>query len=248
MANKLKNLREKKLLPPRICIAGDHGLGKTTTASAAPAPIFILTEDGLIDQSIDAFELCKTYDAFTDNLATIIEQDHSYKTLVIDSVDWLESLIWKKVCKDNDVKHIDELGYGKGYTEAVKHLKDLLAGFDMCRAKGMIVILISHVAIRKIEDPLYEAYDSFQLKLHKKASALVAEWVDVLAFIQLDVHITKEDGGFNKKRARAITSGERKMCVTGTPQYQAKNRYALPDELPLDINNLLSLIAASVKK
>lgn len=243
MAGKLTGLRQKKKLPPRICLAGDHGLGKTTTASKAPNPIFILTEDGLMDQTVDAFELCKSYDEFANDLAQIIQSDHEYKTLVIDSIDWLENLIHKKVCTDNEVKHIEEIPYAKGYSEAVKHWIDVLAGLDMVREKGMTVILISHVHIRKIEDPMYEAYDIYQLKLHKKATALVAEWVDVLGFITQDTHITKEDKGFGNTRGRAVSTGERILCVTGTPQYQAKNRYGLPDQLPLDINNLLNLIA-----
>ena len=34
-------------------------------------------------------------------LAALYSEPHEFGTVVIDSVDWLEPLIWKRVCDDN---------------------------------------------------------------------------------------------------------------------------------------------------
>ena len=43
--------------PPRILLYGVEGVGKTTFAACAPAPIFIRTEDGLGELEVPAFPL-----------------------------------------------------------------------------------------------------------------------------------------------------------------------------------------------
>ena len=49
--------RNTSIQPPRIMVYGPHGLGKTTFGASAPAPIFILTEDGLGRLEVDHFPL-----------------------------------------------------------------------------------------------------------------------------------------------------------------------------------------------
>ena len=46
--------------------------------------------------------------------------------------------------------------------------------------------------------------------------------------------ITKADVGFSKKVARALGTGKRVMHTEERPAYLAKNRYELPETLPLD--------------
>ena len=56
----IKTKAEKK--PPRIVVHGIHGIGKSTFASQAPAPVFLITEDGLTNIEVDHFPLAKTLD------------------------------------------------------------------------------------------------------------------------------------------------------------------------------------------
>ena len=48
--------------PPRLMIYGTEGIGKSTTASQAPKPIFIPTEDGLDQIDCDSFPLARRFD------------------------------------------------------------------------------------------------------------------------------------------------------------------------------------------
>ena len=212
---------------------GTSGVGKTTFAADMPNPVFIQTEDGAGSLTLQAFPLAKSYDDVMSAITALCEK-HDYKTVVIDSLDHLEPLIWKKVCQDNNVASIEQLTYGKGYTMALDLWRDLLSGLRHLRdSQGMNVLLISHHEIRKHSDPELEQIDRYQIKLHAKASALVQESCDLVLFAKHKVMVKKEDTGFGNTRARGISTGKRVLCTVETPAYVAKNRFGLPDEIDL---------------
>ena len=72
-------------------------------------PIFIQTEDGLVAIDVPHFPVAKTLDEFFGYMDMLINQSHEYKTVVIDTADWLEKLIWKTVCDENKVTSIEKL-------------------------------------------------------------------------------------------------------------------------------------------
>lgn len=238
-------LREAKLRPPITCIYGSEGIGKTTFGTEAPNPVFILTEDGLADPNVPAFEVATSLHDVSSSLSLLFKTEHDYKTVVIDSLDWLERLIHKQVCIDNDVKSIEDLGWGKGYKDALEYWGKLIDGLAKLRnKKNMIIILIAHSAVRTVSDPLTESYDKFEIKLQKSATALVSEFCDIILFATQEIHITQEDKGFGNKRKRAISDGERVMYCRGLPTFTAKTRsgYNLPPQLPLNWQAFMSAI------
>ena len=90
----LKAIRSKtKLKPPRFVLYGGAGIGKTSFAASMNKPIFLLTEDGMGKIQCDHFPVSKDYDSFIDNLNSLLEEDHEYATLCVDSLDWLEPLV-----------------------------------------------------------------------------------------------------------------------------------------------------------
>ncbi len=103
---------------------GTSGVGKTTFAANMPSPVFIQTEDGAGNLTLQAFPIAKSYDDVMSAITALCEK-HEYQTVVIDSLDHLEPLIWKKVCEDNNVKSIEQLTYGKGYTMALDLITEL---------------------------------------------------------------------------------------------------------------------------
>jgi AAA domain len=91
MAISLASLnRTTALKPPRILIHGVHGVGKTTFAAGAHDPVFVLTEDGLGTLEVPHFPLARTFDEVMQGLAALYTEGHSFRTLVVDSADWLE--------------------------------------------------------------------------------------------------------------------------------------------------------------
>ena len=239
--------RGKSAAPPRVVIYGDHGLGKSTFAAGAPSPIFICTEDGLGNIDTASFPLCKTYDDVLGCIGTLYQEEHDFRTVVLDSLDWLESLIWTHVAKAHDHDEIEDFGYGKGYTYAADELRSCLDGLNALRTeRGMAVILTAHCSVKRFDDPTAEPYDRYVLKLHKHAAAIVQEWADVVAFAQMKVAVRKEDVGFNKKVARALETKERVLHTEKRPAFDAKNRFSLPSELPLSWSAFADALSESI--
>ncbi len=237
-----KTLRKgKQKIPPRICIYGSHGIGKSTLASEFPSPIFISTEDGLDSLDVVSFPKATTIIDVVDSIKTLIKEEHEFKTVVVDTVDWLiEPLIQKSVEDSHDAK---ELAYGKGQMMVAEEFREILQGLDHLRhKKNMNVVLVAHASVTKFEDPRTEPYDRYQPKLPNRCNALLQEWTDVLAFCAFKVLIRKSDAGFNNTKNRGVTTGERLLHFVENPAYVAKNRYRCPEEIEMSIENIKTII------
>src|SRR5262249_32948606 len=104
--------RGRKPKPPRIMVYGVEGIGKSTFGSQAPAPIFLQTEDGLDGISCDRFPLAMSYAHVLTALGELRSEGHSYETVVIAPLDWLERLVWDRVCSDCGVSSIEKADGG----------------------------------------------------------------------------------------------------------------------------------------
>lgn len=235
------SIETKAHKPPRILIYGAHGLGKSTFGASAASPVFIQTEDGLDAIDAPAFPLAKSFQDVMSYLGELATEDHNYKTLVVDSLDWLEPLIWAQVIKERPttekgakVKSIEDYGYGKGYIFVMDVWQEYINAINYLRNnKGMMIIQTAHANIKKFDNPETESYDRYEIKLHKSASAKVQEHCDIVLFANYFVGVKKENEGF-KDRKRAIGSGDRYLYTQERPSAVAKNRYSLPEEIPFD--------------
>lgn len=227
--------RGPDIRPRRILLYGTHGIGKTTFAAMAESPVFIRTEDGLGALEVDRFPLCTSWGDVLACLDSLIAGKHDYRTVVIDSLDWLERLIWSEVCRERSVKTIEDVPYARGYAFAVHHWQQVITRLDRLRdERGMSVILLAHAAIEKVLSPEHDTYDRYAPRLQKHASALVQEWCDEVLFASYRVHTKTVSEGFDRKRAQGIGTGERIVRTSERPGHVAKNRCSLPDEFPLD--------------
>lgn len=222
--------------PPKICIYGEHGIGKSSFGAECPNPIFLQTEDGLQGLKVKAFPLATSLSQVYEALSFLMTQKHDYKTLVIDSVDWLEKLIFRAVCEENGVTDIAApgLGYGRGYRVAAQKWDVFLNKLtELISAKKMLVVLIAHAMIKKFEDPETQSFDKYQLDLQERGASTICEWCDIVGFCKQKIVVTKESGSFGAETVRGKTTGERLLCLEGVPAYEAKNRYGLPPSIPM---------------
>lgn len=222
--------------PPRILIYGPQKIGKSSFGSLADDPVFVQAEDGLDAIQANAFPLAKSFREIMGNLTDLATQPHDFKTLVVDSLDWMEPMVWQQVCDEHNVKSIEEVlkGYGKGYVQALNVWREYIEAINYLRdAKNMTIVQIAHAHIKRFENPETDAYDRYEIKLHKSASALVMEHSDIILFANYYVGIKKEDKPMAKEgRKRAIGSGERILYTEERPSFMAGNRYGLPSEIP----------------
>jgi|TARA_R110000822_G_C15175346_1_gene479759 hypothetical protein len=220
--------------PPMVTIYGTSGVGKTT-ACAIKDSVWIQTEQGEGMLELNAFPLAKSLQDVLDAVQSLIEHESDYNLLVIDSLDHLEPLIWDQLCVENKWPNIESAGYGKGYTVAVSLWRVLLTKLDELRTKRKIAIaLIAHSHLRKELNGEHGDIDKYDLKINKKASSLIVETCDAVFFAKHEIVVRKEEKNFGGSRLKGTATGNRIMATAETPHFVAKNRFNLPEEIPLD--------------
>ena len=235
--------------PPRIVLYSIEGMGKSSFGASALNPIFIQTEDGLDEIDVAKFPKATSFEDVMNQLRTLYTEKHDYKTVCIDTLDWLEPLIWGAVSVLHGKTNIEDIGYGKGYTYALDQWARLLKALDCLRDdKGMAIILIAHAEVKRFDSPETEPYERYQLKLHKTSAAKIVEWADAVLFANYQIFTEKTDVGFNKKVVRGKGGQNRVMYAEERPAYKAKNRYGLPDELPFIKGEAWNTLVTAIKE
>lgn len=227
----------------KVVIYGPEGVGKSTLASQFPNALFIDTEDSTSHMDVKRLKKPTSFVELT-QMVDWVKQSKPCSTLVIDTADWAQQLAENFVKSENNWKSIESPGYGEGYVKTREKWGNLLDKLTDVVNVGINVVLTAHTEIKKFEDPTENlAYDRYELKLAKRSNAHIAgltkEWADMVLFINYEVYAVKRDGMANKGQAQG---GQRKMYTTHHPAYDAKNRFGLPESLPLDYSGIAHVI------
>lgn len=229
-----------RLKPPKIVVYGVGGVGKTTFAAGAPNPIFLFTEEGQGALDVARFEprdndpVLRSWDELLQCLAALHSEQHDYQTVVLDSLDFAEPLLWAHVAAQHNVEGIEDFGYGKGYVHAAQEARNLTGWLDALRNdRNMAIVVICHCDTVKFDDPTSESYDVYDFRVHKRLSALFDYWSDAVLFANYETVVLKEKDGFKGERRRGVGRGERVLYTEKRPAFRAKNRYGLQPKIPL---------------
>lgn len=216
----IRNNAENKL-PSRVIVYGVAGIGKTTFGASAPNPVFIPTEDGLGQLDVFSFPKPENFEEVIMNLRALAKEEHAYESIVIDTLDALETLIWDYVCRSDGKNSIEDWGYGKGYVKALKEWERMLSALDYLRTqRKMRVVLLAHETIERIRDPRYDEFTRHSLAINKSAAAALVGWADEVYFASTELTFRKTDDG----RQKAIGEQERRLFVSDNSAYIAKSR------------------------
>ncbi len=212
--------------PMRDLIYGVAGVGKSTFGADSPSPIFF-GEEGSLGLDVSRLPAPRAWPDVLETVELLRREKHSWKTLVIDTLDALEPLLWRKVCEDAGVRSIEDVGggFGKGYTAALAGWQDLLRRLEeLQRTTGMGLILMGHATRRTVKNLRGDDYESMSLKINEKASAFIRGWADSVLFADYDIEVRK-----GKPRGNAA----RWLYTQKDPAFDAKNRYGLPPRVEL---------------
>lgn len=231
----LSTIKKPETRAPIITICGDAGTGKTSLAATFPNPIVIRAEDGLMsipaDKRPDAFPLLKSADELWPQLLALLQEDHDYKTLVVDSVSACEQLFIKDVMdRDGRAKSINQAlgGYGAGAAAVAAMHQRLRKGAGLLNErKGMAVVFISHADLEAVRPPDQDDYTRYSLRLMGKSLPPYVDDVDMVGFVRL-VSALRGDEGDRKK---IISNGDREVICHATAASVSKNRFGITEPL-----------------
>ena len=221
--------------PYKVVVYGPEGIGKSTFASHFPDPLFIDTEGSTRSLDIKRLPKPTSYEMLKQEVDYIIQNNTSIcRTLVIDSIDWGESLIVQDICNKYQKKGIEDFGYGNGYVYTKEEVGRLLNRLENVIDSGVNVVLTAHAQIRKFEKPDESgAFDRYELKLGKKTASqtapLVKEWADMVLFANYQTFVSKDEKGKTK-----VSGNRRVMYTVHNACWDAKNRDGLPEMCDFD--------------
>lgn len=245
----MKISRGVKAKPRNVLLYGEHGTGKTTLAASFPSALIVDVEGGSDDIDVARTERVKSFDDFIVVMSDLASVQHEFKTVVIDSTDWLEKLVQRHVAQKAGKESIEDFGYGKGYTVSAEEFeKSVVNCLRALNARGIATVQICHAKAVKHNPPDGTSYDRWEPDLHDKVWGPLVEFSDEVLFLKKKTFTKKEDLGFNKERNIVIGTEDRILVCCDTGAVVAKNRLQMPNEIPATFNNYASYVMAARAK
>lgn len=231
----------------KAVIYGPEGIGKSTLAAQFPQPLFIDTEGGTKELDIARLPAPTSW-AMLNQEVDFIKQNRPCATLIIDTIDWAEALCIENICAKHGKNGIEDFGYGNGYVYEKEEFGRFLNRLSDLVECGINVVLTAHAILRKFEQPdELGSYDRWELKLGKKTTNLIAplvkEWADIVLFANYKTLAVAVDKDGKKHKAQG---GRRVMYTAHHPCWDAKNRYGLPEEIPMDYEQIRFIFESTV--
>lgn len=222
--------------PARMVIYGPPGVGKSSFACGLSKPgdkpspdvLAIDFEHGLEQIGPNRVVAPDNWSAALELVAQACTSEGSWKTLVIDTADRLETLAIEHTCKvgqkGKSLPDLPSFGFGEGYQALAAHWRKLLFILEGARPKGREVILVCHMQSKIQDDPTLPTYSKFIAALHKTNWQHTHQWADAVLFACHEQAVV--DG-------RIIMTGNRLLKTEAGSGFDAKNRWRLPAQMPL---------------
>lgn len=225
----------------KVVLYGPEGIGKSTFASKFPDPVFIDTEGSTKEMDVKRLPAPKVWEDILEEAQYIADHPESCYTVVIDTVDWAETMCIDKLNDEYKTKNVLTLDYGKGSLLVVAEFKKLVTVLDKIVANGINVLVTAHAAMRKQEQPdEMGAYDRWELKLQsKQVKSMVKEWADMVLFANYKTYVIEDD----KTKSKKAQGGKRVMYTSHHPCWDAKNRYGLPECIDFNYEEIAPIVA-----
>lgn len=222
----------------RVVVYGVEGIGKSTLVSKFPNPVVLDTEDGTRHLDV-ARAAVGEWQSLLLAVKELVVDPQGFQTVVIDSADWAEKLLIEWMLSQSGKRSIEDYGFGKGYTMLQEHWSRFLDSCDALVGRGINVVFVAHSTVKRVSPPdQTDGYDRYEMKLTKQVSPLLREWCDMLLFATYKTKLV--EGGDGRLKA---TGKQRVLYAERGPAWDAKNRFGLPEEMPLDWSSLSKVFA-----
>lgn len=221
---------------------GEHGSGKTSLAAEFPNPVFIRTEDGTSGlagrDGILESDLCTSTKEVFDLLTWLANEQHQFKTIVIDTVTALDEIIKREIVEEDGSETIEKAhgGFGKAYAAvAAKHGEVWDWCYQICKKKGINVIFLAHAKLIKQKSADTDEYFKFSIQMNEQSSINYTNKPELVAFIKQKFFLKSEDPPAPGKVTRTKKAGNptegRLINCDFNPHHVGKNRLDIEGDL-----------------
>src|SRR5262249_4597947 len=136
--------------------------------------------------------------------------EHDFKTLVVDGLTGLEQVLCEHVCATYFEGLLSNFNaYGRGWDTVAGTLASFLRRLDHLRARRIAVVLLAHSKIANFANPTGSDYARYVPDVKDRLWSLLHKWLDLFAFLTLDVEVKPATGGKGK-----AVGGARRILYT----------------------------------
>lgn len=139
--------------PKNILIWGESMSGKTYLAKEFESPLIINT-DGNASKITTPSVFIKNFNEFKEVIEELEKGKHTFKTLIIDLIDDLETMVINHICSLAKVESLADIAFGKGFNTFNSIWKNLMMTLTQM---NMNVIFISHMVEKMDGQTSYQA-------------------------------------------------------------------------------------------
>lgn len=228
---------------PVLAIYGTGGIGKTSLAAEFPNPLYLYTAGEKPPKNISMQQklIRSTADLYS-VVGALLTETHDFQTIIIDTLDALEPMIWADVCERKEWDSIDSndkgspTAFGKGWPEVDKDWQQFMEGMHELSKAGMIVVLLIHDDAKKVKnDPMLDEYRRYEPHLQPRAVDIIKNSVNALLFITRRTSTKQVEAAFGGKptqKPEAMSGAERLIYTDERAGFLAKNRMDMPHSIP----------------
>lgn len=265
MAFDLKNLQPSITKKPSLIVLyGINGCGKssfcakTKYGAGAPNPLYMNINDGLDTIEVSK-QLISTYGEALEFLDSVLNDEHDFKSLVIDAADDFERLICAEIIRKapinkagNKPKCIEDIGFQAGSEELVILWEGILKKLKEIRdVRKMHIVFLAQLDAKKENNLNGTSFSIKTPKLHggtlkgDTTLALFTGWCDILGLLEWEKMTATDDTAFTIKggatKQRIVNRGKLYLYVTEDGAHKAKNRYDITDRIEVTENGWQTL-------
>lgn len=133
--------KQRDITPKNFFIWGGSMSGKTFLARSFPEPIIINTDGNAKKVDTPSVEVYD-FETFMKIMAEIEAGNHTYKTIIIDLIDDIKTMLQTYVCKKYNVENEADVPYGKAFADVKNTWQKLMVRLAQLPYN---VIFVSHV-------------------------------------------------------------------------------------------------------
>lgn len=234
-----------------VVIYGAPGTGKSSFAAGFPRPWFLRVDPKgtqSLPRSINKSNVPTTWDELPGKrfdpqrpsimglLRVILDSETPPGTLVLDTVNKAEALLFEYLCKLGQVDSIEAYdgGYGHGFTKSTEMMHKLIQLLHQINGRGVTIIAVSHAGSIKVPNPSGAQFEQWGMSIVKKSGDLWMGDASTVVFAQSEGQIETKDAGKKSEKSKIRYTGRTLAHVVPGQGWFAKNRDCLPSPMVLD--------------